>query len=129
MTDLHSYYDIPTILAPVDPDVPGVGKHSDHSTPFAKPRRNWNKGKQKTYKTIYVQPMSESKKQKFGLWIQKQNFEEIKSAKTSTDKVNIFEQLFRENIDDIFPKKMVKIYDNDKEWMTEELRQLRRQKS
>ena len=37
ITDLSSHYDTPTILAPVDPDIPGVGKHSDHSTPFAKP--------------------------------------------------------------------------------------------
>ena len=34
-----------------------------------------------------------------------------------------------ENVERIFPTKEVKHYDGDKEWMSEELRKLRRQKS
>ena len=50
VTDLHPYYTTPIILPPVQPDIPGVGSPSDHSTPFCTPKTDWNKSDSKSYK-------------------------------------------------------------------------------
>ena len=42
VTDLHQFYKDPEILPPINPDIIGKGKPSDHSTPFAEPITDWS---------------------------------------------------------------------------------------
>jgi hypothetical protein len=45
------------------------------------------------------------------------------------DKVKALGKIMNDKINNVCPKKTVKIYKNDQEWMTESLRKLRRKKS
>ena len=129
VTDLHEYYSEPEILPPVKPDVIGNGVPSDHSTPFSEPIRDWSKSGRKKYRTITIRRMPESGVQRFGQWISKESFTQIFQVKSSTEKVRAFQNLMKNKIDDIFPEKTIKIFHKDKEWMTEQVQKIRRQKN
>ena len=53
----------------------------------------------------------------------------LDSAADTTGKVTAFGNLIAEKVEEIFPTKEIKVYDGDKEFMTPQLRKLRRQKS
>ena len=76
-----------------------------------------------------IRSFPESGIREFGTWIQSESFKSVIEAETATDKVDAFEKIIAKKIDDIFPFKEVRIYKGDKEFMTKQLRQLRRQKS
>ena len=65
----------------------------------------------------------------FGQWIQGENFECLTYCKNSTEQVAALEKLITGKIDEIFPRKEITIFKNDKEFMNKELRMLKRQKS
>ena len=69
ITDLHQYYKEPEILPPIQPDILGKGKPSDHSTPFAEPIVDWGNNKSRKYETKVIRRMPQSGIQKFGQWI------------------------------------------------------------
>ena len=75
------------------------------------------------------QPFPQSGVSEFGQWIVSEDFSCVALAGDSTEKVESLSQLFSNKIDAIFPKKEIKIYDGDKEWMRPQLRILRRQKN
>ena len=125
VTDLHAHYGEPNILDPVQPDTPGKGKPSDHSTPLAIPSTN---NKKKCYR-IKVQPFPDSGIREFGRWIVRKQFEEVFNANSPTDKVKEFTEVMEKKVEEIFPKKRMKIFDKDKEWINPQLQKLRRMKA
>ena len=129
ITDLHSHYQEPVILPPLKTDILGVGKPSDHSAPYTQPYTDTSRPRRKTFSFKIIRPLPDSGKQNFGKWITEETFEEMKTVEGPTNKVYELEKIMNENVERIFPTKEVKLYDDDKEWMTEELRKLRRQKS
>ena len=85
---------------------------------------------EKYYKyTKKPQSKPQSKINEFGSWLQKEQFSCSKGANTPTEKVNAFENIMQEKINHFFPKKSVRKYKIDKEWMTDDLHKLRRRKS
>ena len=129
VTDLWDYYQCPEILPALQPDVPGVGKPSDHNAPFAKTYVDREGQKKKSYLFKTVRPFPDSGVSEFGRWLVAEDFSAVDSAANTTDKVEAFDQLLSSKIDSVFPTKEIKIYEGDKEWMTPQLRILRRQKS
>ena len=116
-------------MPPLQPDIPGSGKPSDHCVPFAKTYLDRRIPKQKTYTIKSTRTFPESGIREFGSWLQSEKFTAVIEAITTTEKVDVFERVIANKIDEIFPLKDVKIYKGDKEFMTKHLRQLRRQKS
>ena len=129
VTDLHAYYSEPLVLPPVQPDIPGVGMPSDHSTPIAVPYTDTSKPRLKTYKFINVRPTPDSGIRNFGKWILRDPFEEVGESEDPTTNVEKFNSIIEKKIDEIFPKKRIKIFKKDKEWMTVKLQKLRRMKA
>ena len=112
------------------PDTPGHGKPSDHSAPFAKVHLDRSKPKEKNYVTKAVRPLPASGIREFGQWIQGENFECLTYySENSSEQVAALEKLITDKIDEIFPRKIIKIFKNDKEFMNKELKMLKRQKS
>ena len=128
ITDLHSHYDEPTIFPPVKPDLPGVGKPSDHSTPFAPVHLDTSKIR-KRYRLCTVRPLPDSRIRQFGKWIVSEPFKNVTLADNPTDKVEEFNSMMTKKLDDICPSRTVKIFNKDKEWMTPKLQRLRRKKA
>ena len=129
VTDLAEYFLCPEIMPPLKPDIPGSGKPSDHCAPFAKTYLDRRNPKQKNYTLKSTRTFPESGIRKFGSWLQSEKFSAVVEAVTTTEKVDEFEKTIANKIEEIFPLKEVKIYKGDKEFMTKQLRQLRRQKS
>ena len=129
VTDLHQFYKEPEILPPINPDIIGKGKPSDHSTPFAEPITDWSGPRPKKYKTVKIRRIPQSGIEIFGQWITRENFEKTFAAKSSTQKVLELQNHVNNKVEQIFPMRSIKIFDRDQEWMTEELQNLRRQKS
>ena len=129
ITDLHQYYDEPEIRRPINPDVIGKGVPSDHSTPFTEPIINWGHSKIKKYKSVSIRRMPQSSIEQFGRWMIQEKFVNIFATGSSTKKVNELQTLMDTKINEIFPQKTIKIFKRDKEWMTQEIQDLRRQKS
>ena len=126
---MHSYYQEPFVIHPLKPDIEGVGKPSDHSVPVAIPYTDTSKPRQKEYHMKTVQPFPESKLITLGQWLTKEEFENVRRAKHPDDKVAELGKVMNEKINDVFPKKTIKVYKQDREWMTEPLRKLRRNKA
>ena len=129
ITDLWDYYQKPEILPPLMPDRVGVGKPSDHSVPFARTCTDRAAQTRKNFTVKTIRPFPESGVSEFGRWLVNTDFSDLESAESSTDKVDAFNNCIATKTDAIFPPKEIKIYEGDKEWMTPQLRKLRRQKS
>ena len=129
VTDLGDFFQEPIILPPLQPDTPGIGKPSDHSVPLATTYTDRTKPKKTRYTLKNVRPFPDSGIAEFGRWLQNENFSALTLAESPDICVDIFEIMIKEKLEQIFPEKQIKIYDGDKEFMTKEMRKIRRQKS
>ena len=80
VTDLSEYYQNPEILPPIQPDIFGVGKPSDHNVPYAKVYLDRSRPKETNYTLKKVQPFPDSGISEFGRWIQMENFSSLSQA-------------------------------------------------
>ena len=126
ITDLHKSYQEPFIIKPLKPDTEGCGKPSDHSVPVAVPYTDTSKPRRREYQLKEVQPIPESKIVALGQWITTEEFTDVCEASHPTEKVAALGKIMSDKINDICPKKTIKVYSRDQEWMTEPLRKLRK---
>ena len=126
---MYPHYNEVSILPPLQPDVDGIGKASDHSTPFLKVHIDTRKTSRKTYKTKEIRPLPQSNVNKMGMWVAEESFDCVKNAVSSTEKVDCLNKLLNVKVEEFFPKKTVKIFHQDKEFMDAKLHRLRRMKS
>lgn len=129
VTDLWKYFKEPEILPPQKPDVEGVGKPSDHSVPIAQPYLNTSEPRTKSYSLKTVRTISDPKMCLIGLWLQKEQFEDILNTENPTDKVTALEDTIEKNMQKICPTKNITVFQKDTEWMTPNIQRLRRKKS
>ena len=129
ITDLHSYYQEPFIIQPLQPDVPGCGKPSDHSVPVAIPYTDTSRPRKTDFELKVVRPIPESKLISLGQWITNEKFHEVRQPTHPTEKVEALRKIMDDKVEEVCPQKTVKIYKKDQEWMTEPLRRIRRMKS
>ena len=128
VTDLWKYYTTPEILPPLNPDIPGRGKPSDHSCPYARTYLDRSRPKEKNYDLKSIRTFPQSGIIEFGQWIQNENFDSVTKLESATEQVAALEKLVTDKVESIFPMKEIKIYKNDKEFMNDELRKIRRRK-
>ena len=62
----------------------------------------------------------------FSLWINSHDFKEVEDLETPDDMVEVFMKTMNEKV---FPTRTIKIFDQDKEFMTDELHKIRRAKA
>ena len=102
---------------------------SDHSTPVAVPYTDTSKPRLQTYNFTSIRPIHDSAIQQFGNWIANDPFQDVSEAKDPTVNVEVFNSIIGKKIDEVFPKKRIKVFKKDKEWMTVKLQKLRRMKA
>ena len=73
--------------------------------------------------------MPQNRINQFGLWINGHDFKEVEDLETPDDKVEVFMKTMNEKVEEVFPTKIIKIFDQDKELMSDELHRIRRAKA
>ena len=127
LTNLWEFYSVPIIVPPVPCDDPTKGVPSDHSTPVAHPISTNHKVKN-VYKTRIARPLPDSGIEQFGRWIQAEDWSSIPDSVSTTEQVSKFQELVSEQLDEIFPTKNIRVTQQDKAFITFELKKLDRQK-
>ena len=129
LTNCFSYYNAPTIIPPVQPDIPGQGVPSDHSVPLCVPHTDPLNPPTRQYRTIISRPLPDSKVREFGQWITVYSWDEINQVDDDpSEKVRIFEEIISQKLDTFFPQKITKLGVCDYPFITSELKTLKRRR-
>jgi hypothetical protein len=127
LTNLHQFYQVPIIVPPVSPDDPTKGVPSDHSTPLAIPLTATD-CKTREYKTRSFRPMPESGIDRFGEWLDSQSWDCLDDIANPSQQVEIMEAKFKDKLDEVLPEKTIKTSNDDKPFITPDLKYLDRRK-
>ena len=82
----------------------------------------------RSYNIVKYRPLPESGITRYGNWISEMNWNEIYSLKNVDEKTEKFQQILYDKFVDIFPQKSLKICNEDKPWITKDLKNLDRKK-
>ena len=125
ITDLHTMYQPPECLQPLQVDEDKDGKDSDHNVVVLPPITISNNRK-RTKKQIVTRPLPESGITQFSDFICKHTWDEVLEEQDVDKKVNNFHHTLRTKLDECFPEKTVSVSCLDKKWMTPQLKTLNR---
>ena len=128
LTNCSSYYGVPVIIPPVQPDIAGQGVASDHSVPLCLPHTDPHHPPSRMFKTIISRPLPDSKIRQFGQWITAESWKSISIEKEPNKQVQLFENLMTHKLNAIFPTKTTKLASEDKPFMNSELKALKRKR-
>ena len=68
---------------------------------------------QRQTRSITIRPITESGKNKFGVWIGSQTWNQIKETFSLNEKVTIFHNTLTDKVRDFFPQKTLKVTSDD----------------
>ena len=126
LTDLHTLFHPPTTLPPIQVDTDKQGKDSDHDIVVLAPVNNGQYEIQRKKKTIVTRPLPDSKVSMFEKAIMSFPWDRAFKDKNVNEKVQIFHECLRTNLDNYFPEKTTKMSSLDKDWMSPQLKQIHR---
>ena len=92
LTNLFPFFNSPTIIPPVQPDIPGQGVASDHSVPLCVPHTDPNNPPRREYRTIISRPLPDSKIREFGQWLTAEEWDGLTDVSDPSLKVKYFEE-------------------------------------
>ena len=126
LSNLHCFYNVPEIVPPISPDVPGKGVPSDHSGVIATPHINSTIPPKTDKKRKDIRPIPESLLIVFGEKLSKADFSAVYSQQSSTQMVAEYQEVMIKMVEETFPLKSIIISGDDQVWFNEELRALKR---
>ena len=109
LTDLHTLFHPPTTLPPLQVDSDKQGKDGDHDIVVLAPVNNTQYRQERKKKTVITRPLPESKLSNFEQSVMSYPWEEAFRNKTVDEKVYIFHECLRSNLDRHFPEKTTKM--------------------
>ena len=124
-----SLYNSALIVDPINPDDPLNAKPSDHSVPICIPHTDRYRPPVRNYRIIKFRPLPQSSIDKFGQWITSESWDCINDNIDPSEMVTKFEHLLAVKMDEFFPEKTMKIGNQEKPFITAELKRLHRMKS
>jgi hypothetical protein len=119
------FYLPPYILSPLDNDVEGNGKPSDHLIIVMKPISQSDVPKPKQ-KVITFRPLPESGMLVYNQWLQTEMWQELYQVDTAHQKAEMLHTTLLQKLDLFLPMKTIKIRNDDHPWVTSEIMQLDR---
>ena len=128
ITDAHVLYHPPLPEAALLPDDPDIGAPSDHLGNLLVPRTIPMKNN-RLYKNITVRPITQSQMKAMGNIIVNEKWEHIRSEDDINEKVELFSQTIFKILDEIAPKKRIKIACDDPIWMNTRIKAQIRQRN
>ena len=126
ITNMSKCYNVPTILPPVQPDDPTKGVPSDHHVPLCVPHTDPLCPPKRDYKVIQTRPLPDSGLELFGKWVTTEAWTTLDEHVSPRKKVNDFNIKVFEKLDKYCPVKTVKLGMNDKPFINQELKTLKR---
>ena len=127
ITDIPSFYHVPLVIPPVPVDVPGQGVPSDHNGVLAVSLSSTNSQHATVSMKRKVRPLPQSLITKFGAILVNEDWSMLSDDMSPTELVDSFEHSSY-LISNTFPEKEITVSNHDKPYMTEELRNIRRQR-
>ena len=127
LTNLWELYSVPVVVPAVPCDDPNKGVASDHSTPIAHPLSTEYNIKN-VYKNKVSQPLPDSGIQEFGQWILNEDWASVPDDSSPTEQVERLEELTNSKMNKIFSKVSYRVTQQDKAWISFELKKLDRLK-
>ena len=73
-------------------------------------------------RTKIVRPLTDSGRRDFGSWITQHSWEEVFQATNVNDKLSILLRTVQEHLDDSLPVREIRFHEDDKPWMTSEIK-------
>ena len=80
------------------------------------------------FKKIKIRKFPDSSVREMGQWLQSQKWNEVYSLTSPSQKAEKFESLLMEQVNLLFPEKIMKVKINDKPWVDNELQKIDRQR-
>ena len=121
-------YNSPVIVPPVPCDDPTSGVPSDHSVPVCYPHTDRHNPPARNYNTIKYRPLPDTSIAKFGEWITAQDFSVISDELSSDDFAQKLEDILVSQLNKHCPMKVVKRGSQDKAWISQEIKRIKRRK-
>ena len=112
-------------MPPLDNDVEGNGKPSDHLIVEMRPIGELDNPKPK-YKTITFRPLPDSGLLQMKQWLQTETWQELYQKETADEKAEHLHSKLLEKLELYLPEKTVKIRPDDRAWVTSEIKSLDR---
>ena len=125
---LTQYYQEPEILAPLDPDPDKDGKPADHNIVVCRPISTINNFSARVTRKVEVQPITDSGISKMKDWLIEEDWKNVTKAKTSNEKAETFQNILRNRFKLCFPKKQIKVSNDDQPWFSQKIQKLDRQR-
>ena len=125
ITTLSKYFLPPTTLPPLDNDLEGNGKPSDHLIVVMRPISQSEQPKL-LKKTITFRPLPESGMLEMKQWLQKEQWLELYKAENAHKKAEILHETLFEKLNVYMPEKTIKIGPEDSAWINNEIKTLDR---
>ena len=125
ITTLGKYYLPPTSLPPLDNDVNGNGKPSDHLIIIMRPISQNNCPKPQM-KIIKYRPLPESGMLMFKQWLQTESWSALYQLETAHEKAAHLHRELLAKLDCYLPVKILKIRKDDQAWVNNEIKSLDR---
>ena len=125
LTTLSKFYLPPTSLPPLDNDVHGNGKPSDHLIIVMKPISQLNNPPIKK-KTITFRPLPESGMLMFRQWLDSETWQQLYQLETAHEKSEYFHSKLLEYMDFYLPEKTIQIREDDRPWASGEMKEIDR---
>ena len=120
------FHHSPVSLPPLDNDPDQTGTASDHLIIVMRPLTNEFPSKGKRYRIIDYRPFPDSGMRLMGQWVQSQDWHEIYKIKCPNLKAVTFEKIVMEKVEQFFPRKTIRLNENDKPWVNSKLKRLDR---
>ena len=122
LSNMGSYYSAATIVPPVKCDNPNKGVPSDHSVPIIFPVTNATISEPKTYTWKTTRPLPESGIKEFGKLILDEDWESIDESESPDVQDEKLQNILNELMERSLPTKTVKLGQNDKKFISRELK-------
>ena len=126
ITNLHSLYQVPEVVAAIQPDNPRQAKPSDHLVPVAYPINGESGSVTREYHVKKVRPLPESGIRMFGQWLASEEWGEMANQSSPDEKVKHFNTLMQSKMDTFFPEKSVKMSSQDLPFINWKLKKMKR---
>ena len=126
LSDLHTHYHPPTVVAPLEADVDKGGVNADHSIVIFAPKANPDFHIQRKKRSIKTRPIPDSLIPAFGRDFQAINWSPVLDQTNLDQKTENFHHIITSIRTKHFKQKNVTITNLDKRWMTPELKNLHR---
>ena len=125
ITDLHTLYQAPECLPPLQVDEDKTGSDSDHNIILLPPITVENNRK-RVKRSVVTRPLPDSGVYQFAQFISTHSWAEVLEEDNIDQKVENFHKTLRLKLDEFCPEKTVLVSCLDKKWMTPQLKVLNR---